>query len=69
MDNIKLAAPQIDNYIRWLRNSSNALDEASITLIDTLYLELDKIAPCGDDNRHELWLYAERGTIEDFGNY
>ena len=45
MENIKLAAPQIDNYIRWLRNSSNALDEASITLIDTLYLELDNIVP------------------------
>ncbi len=69
MENVKFVAPQIDNYIRRLRNGSSAFDEAALALIDTLYLELDKIVPCGDNNLHELWLCAERGTIEDFGNY
>ena len=65
----ELAAPQIDHYIRWLRDATSPFDKASLALIDTLYHELGKIVSCGDDNRRELWLCAERGTIEDFGDY
>lgn len=64
-----LSASQIDSYLRWLHNGGDSLDEASLALVDTLYSELDKVSPCGDNNRHELWLCADRGSIEDFGDY
>ena len=45
------------------------MDEPSRKLLDRLFEKLDQIAPCGDDNRHELWLEAQRGTINDYGDY
>lgn len=69
MNNKVLTAPQIDSYLNWLHHGITAIDEASICLVDKLFNDLNKIAPCGHNNRHELWLCAVRGPIEDFGDY
>lgn len=64
-----MIAPIIDNYIFRLRNDSYKLDEKSTSIVNELYACLGRLEPCGDDDRHELWLRAERGTIEDFGDF
>jgi len=73
MSNLK--APHIQQYIDWLRRidygyvgNCTSYDEKTYELLDELYLELRKIAPMGDRNRRELWLRAERGSLEDWGN-
>lgn len=47
-------------------NERTTYDEQSYELIDALYLELAKIAPMGDRKRKELWLRADRGTIDEW---
>lgn len=73
MNNLK--APHIQNYINWLHRldyghvgSCISYDEKTYNLLDELYLELRKLAPMGDRNRRELWLRADRGTLEDWGD-
>ena len=68
-----LRAPKIQQYIDWLKrmnygyvNERTTYDEQSYELIDALYLELAKIAPMGDRKRKELWLCADRGTIDEW---
>ena len=70
-----LKAPHIQHYISWLHRldygrvgSCISYDEKTYELLDELYLELRKLAPMGDRNRRELWLRAERGSLEDWGN-
>ena len=73
MSNLK--APHVQHYIDWLRRvdyghvgNCTSYDEKTYELLDELYLELRKIAPMGDRNRRELWLRAERGSLDDWGN-
>lgn len=73
MHNLK--APHVQHYIDWLRRvdyghvgNCTSYDEKTYALLDELYLELKKIAPMGDRNRRELWLRADRGSLEDWGN-
>ena len=49
-------------------NNSFVTDDEDLKLIDFLYKLLDKIQPCGHDNRHELWITLEnsRGKKEWF---
>ena len=68
-----LRAPKIQQFIDWLKrmdyghwNDCTTYDEKSYELIDALYLELAKIAPVGDRKRKELWLRADRGTIDEW---
>lgn len=64
-----MIAPIIDNFIARYRNTRYSLDGESTRIINELFACLARLEPCGDDERHELWLRAERGTIEDFGDY
>ena len=64
-----MKAPQIDRLIRSYEGGGQAIDEQSRKLLDQLFEKLNQIVPCGDDNRHDLWLEAPRGTIEDYGDY
>lgn len=70
-----LKAPGVQHYIDWLHRSGNGAfnkgvtyDGKSYPLIDKVYDELRKIAPMGNRNLRELWLRADRGTIEALGN-
>lgn len=71
-----LKAPQIKHYIDWLRrieyrNASCqfSYDDLTYQKIDELYRLLDRIKPNCTNGSVELWLQAERGSIEDFGDY
>lgn len=64
-----MKAPQIDNFkFRYHREEYN-VDDKSQKLLDQLYSLLSEIEPCGDDDRHTLWIRAERGTIDDYDDY
>jgi len=69
-----IKAPAIRHYMHWLRNAGSTFskemtyDEKSYPLMDELYQELRKVAPCGDRNLRELWLKSDRGTLADLGD-
>lgn len=65
----EMVAPLIDSWIDRLKNSRTTVDEKTELLIEDLFETLKQIKPCGDDNRRELWLKADRGTIDDFGDF
>jgi hypothetical protein len=63
-----MKAPRIDGFINRYQREQYALDKKSKELLRKLYSLIDLIEPCGDDDKHILWLREERGTIEDYGN-
>ena len=65
----KLTAPQIKHWIHVLRGGKYCFNEDVTTAFDKVFQQLRKIVPCGDDDRRELWLKAERGTIEEYDDY
>lgn len=71
-----LKAPQIQHYIDSLRridyrscSCSVSYDETTYSLLDQIFDLLKLIAPININGVRELWFRAERGTIEDFGDY
>ena len=74
MSDGRLKQPQVARYYEWLRNNDHfgmqacSYDEQSNGLLDELFLLLEQIAPISENNARSLWLRAERGTIEDYGN-
>ena len=70
----KLTRPKIDGYISWLRRNDHfgmtscIYDDKSQKLLDELFALLEQIAPESPNGVRTLWLRAERGPIEDFGN-
>ena len=71
----KLYAPQIDSYIEWYGsrgyNGTNNItyDEESYAILNTFFEELHKISPISENGCREIWVCAERGNIEAYGNY
>ena len=71
----QLKAPRVDHYLWWLGDikyhhydNAVAYDEKSYALLDELFELLKKIKP-EKESVWKLWLRADRGTIEDFGDY
>ena len=70
----KLTQPKIDGYISWLRRNDHfgmtscIYDDKSQKLLDELFALLEQVAPESPNGVRTLWLRAERGPIEDFGN-
>ena len=72
----KLYVPKIDHYIDWLGSISyrdfydtTTYSERSYELLDELFALVKQITPTTDTGARELWLCAERGSIDDFGKY
>ena len=71
-----LTAPRITNYIHWLGRLSYrgsdfdfTYDPQSYKDIEEIFRLIRQIKPNGKNGSRELWLRAERGPIEDFGDY
>ena len=71
-----MKAPEIKHYINWLGrveyrniNCSFTYDETSYAAIDRIFRLLHRLEPGPENTGWELWLRAERGTIEDFGSF
>lgn len=72
----ELKAPAVQHYIDWLGrlgyrqfDFSFSYDKHSYELLDQLFDIIKKIEPASDNSVRELWLKAERGGIEDYGDF
>ena len=69
-----LAQPKVDHYIEWLRRNDHfgmtgcIYDDKSNELLDELFSLLNRSLRYPRMEPELLWLRAERGPIEDFGN-
>lgn len=70
----KLTQPKVSHYIEWLRRNDHfgmkgcIYDDKSNELLDELFDLLEQVAPVANNGARSLWLRAERGPIEDYGN-
>lgn len=64
-----MKAPQIKNLIRGLRDGKKIFNKETNEAVDKVFEQLHLIKPCGDDERRDIWLKAERGTAEDYDDY
>ena len=71
----KLYAPQIDRFRHQYGHlgfgSSNGItyDDETYRLLNLFFIELRKISPIAENGCREIWVRAERGNIEAYGNY
>ena len=69
-----LTQPKVNHYCHWLEINDhfgvhgNIYDDKSNELLDELFSLLEQVSPISDNGARSLWLRAERGPIEDFGN-
>ena len=70
----KLTQPKVQPYLDWLGDqhyfgSQNVTyDDKSCELLDELFKLLEQVAPANENGGKYLWIRADRGPIEDFGN-
>lgn len=64
-----IKAPKINNWIQTLRGGELRFDYETRKVIDEIFENLHMLEPCGEDERRELWLKADRGAPEDFYDY
>ena len=70
----KLTQPKVMHYHHWLRNNDHfgmhscIYDDESLKLLDELFELLEQVSPIAKNGARSLWLRAERGPIEDYGN-
>ena len=71
-----MKAPDINHYIDVLGridyrevHCDFSYDDKTYALLDELFALIRRIAPASENGSRELWIRAERGSPEDFGNY
>lgn len=71
-----LTAPRVDAYLEHLGrihyravDSDYTYDDRSYILLDEIFSLLKQIKPNGKNGLIELWFRADRGPIEDYGDY
>lgn len=69
MSETAIKAPKVNHWIFVLKDGKFVFDKKTLEVIDKVYAILEAVEPCGEDNRRELWLKAERGTIDDYDDY
>ena len=69
MSETAIKAPKVNHWIFVLKDGKFVFDKKTLEAIDKVYAILEAVEPCGEDNRRELWLKAERGTIDDYDDH
>lgn len=67
-----LKAPRIDYFVDVLSNcygNAYTYDETTQDIIKEIFQYLHTITPVLQNDVYELWIIAERGTLEDYGDY
>ncbi len=62
-------APEIRNCIEYLEDGKMTFSPETERLIDRLFDKMRIVEPNGNNELREMWLRAERGGIEAFGDY
>ena len=72
----KLSAPRVDHYVEVLGDfkygyfgKSYRYDDKTYELLDQIFALVETIAPTSENGARVFWLKADRGPIEDFGDY
>lgn len=64
-----ISAPILDNLIAKAQSNPDVQNQMENNALLSIIEKLQCVAVCGNDERRELWLTVERGSIEDFGDY
>lgn len=70
----KLTQPKIRSYLHTLHHldhfgmHTQRFDEKSLELLDELFKLMEQIAPISENGVRSLWLTAQRGSFDDFGD-
>lgn len=71
-----LSVPKIDHYVSVLKgfhynsvDRYNWYDNKTYVILDEIFKLLKTIKPISEYGVRKLWFKAERGPIEDFGDY
>ncbi len=64
-----ISAPLLDDLIIKAQANPELLTLANKGDLLVIIAKLQCVAICGNDERRELWLTEERGSIEDYGDY
>ena len=67
-----LKAPRIDCFVDVLSNRNGnaySYDETTQAIINEIFQYLHTITPVLQNDVYELWITAERGALEDYGDY
>lgn len=67
-----LKAPRIDYFVDVLSNrygNAYSYDESTQAIINEIFQYLHTITPVLQNDVYELWITAERGILEDYGDY
>ena len=74
--NNTLKAPRVKHYIEVLKqkhymdvNCNVSFDDRTYELLDEIFSLLKRISPVSKNGGRELWFTAERGTIDNFGDF
>lgn len=72
----RLSAPQVDRYIDMLGDFKYGYfghvytyDDRTYELLDQIFALIETIEPASENGARILWLKADRGPIEDFGDF
>lgn len=64
-----LKAPKIDRWLDCLDDRNFTPDKKTKEILERIWKLCNQIESMGDDGYRGFWLKAERGTIEDYGDY
>ena len=72
----KMKAPDISRWIDRLKHveyrqygNTFTYNQETYDIIEQIFAVLERLSPANEYGTRELWLSAERGTIEDYGDY
>ena len=66
---MNIFAPHIDNLVNSCQRYSEVKNDSNIENLLTIFDLICRLEKQGDDEFRKIWITAERGKIEDFGDY
>ena len=66
---MNISAPHIDNLVNSCQRYSEVKNDSNIENLLTIFDLICRLEKQGDDEFRKIWITAERGKIEDFGDF
>ncbi|MFN8258415.1 MAG: hypothetical protein U0W24_22190 [Bacteroidales bacterium] len=64
-----LSAPYIDRLLLSCQNNPEVKNESNIKKLYSVFMQMLKLKKQGDDELRSIWISADRGDIDEFGDY
>lgn len=65
----QLSAPAIDNLLFQAERQCDVSDEQTKVRFFEFIHRMESLSTCGDDELREFWIFAPRGSIDEFADY